>query len=478
MVVDPRSVLFVTLDSCRFDTAAAADVPAIRSVGPIHEAQAPSHFTFGSHSAMFAGFTPDVARAAVPWLNPKFAKVFKLAGPAFAGSGREAFLLNGRNIVDGFKALGYSTIGTGAAGWFDPAQPAGRSLIADFDEFYYPGNCWSLARQLAWVDDRLASREAQPVFVFVNVGETHVPYYFDGAPWSPDDNPCVPFQTIDRYADCRVRQRACLEFADRALAPLIARFAGATIVVCGDHGDCWGEDGLWEHGISHPKTLTVPLMLRVRGVPVGDPDPSAVRPATYARAPEEPIDRILARTEGMTSVEEARYLYDLALDVSAGCIVEIGAYRGRTAVALGRGSLDGHGVPVFVVEPHAPFEGVLGGRFGPPDAGAFHRAMVDSGAYLVTRLIGVSSEVITAGWQQPVSLLWIDGDHRYESVARDYRSWRPHLAAGATIVFDAAADPSLGPTRLVGELVDAGEAAIVERLGKIVTLRLTSPGRS
>ena len=176
----------------------------------------------------------------------------------------------------------------------------------------------------------------------------------------------------------------------------------------------------------------------------------------------------------MTSSAGARYLDDLARGVTAGCIVEVGAYRGRTAVALGRGSLDGHRVPVFVVEPHAPFEGVLGGRFGPPDAGAFHRAMVDSGAYLVP-FIGVSSEVITPGWQQPVGLLWIDGDHRYEGVARDYRCWRPHLTAGATIVFDDADKPDIGPARLVGELVDAGEAAIVERFGKIVTLRLKAP---
>ena len=32
-------------------------------------------------------------------------------------------------------------------------------------------------------------------------------------------------------------------------------------------GDCWEENGLWEHGVSHPSTLTVPLLMRVRGVP-------------------------------------------------------------------------------------------------------------------------------------------------------------------------------------------------------------------
>ena len=45
--------------------------------------------------------------------------------------------------------------------------------------------------------------------------------------------------------------------------PLLAAFAGAAIVVCSDHGDCWGEDGLWEHGIHHARTLEVPLLFRL-----------------------------------------------------------------------------------------------------------------------------------------------------------------------------------------------------------------------
>ena len=40
----------------------------------------------------------------------------------------------------------------------------------------------------------------------------------------------------------------------------------ATIVLTADHGDCWGEDGLWEHGISHRRTLEVPLLMRGSGV--------------------------------------------------------------------------------------------------------------------------------------------------------------------------------------------------------------------
>ena len=48
--------------------------------------------------------------------------------------------------------------------------------------------------------------------------------------------------------------------------PLLEGFREATTVLTADHGDCWGEDGLWEHGISHRRTLEVPLLMRVRGV--------------------------------------------------------------------------------------------------------------------------------------------------------------------------------------------------------------------
>jgi len=49
------------------------------------------------------------------------------------------------------------------------------------------------------------------------------------------------------------------------LEPLLERFAKDSVIICADHGDCWGEDGLWEHGVSHEKTLDVPLLIRLAG---------------------------------------------------------------------------------------------------------------------------------------------------------------------------------------------------------------------
>ena len=197
----------------------------------------------------------------------------------------------------------------------------------------------------------------------------------------------------------------------------------------------------------------------------------SVRSSTYDAVPVGPIEEFLGCTEGMTSFEEAKLLYELAREVRSGCIVEVGAYRGRTTVALGRGSLDGHRVPVFAIEPHQIFTGVLGGRFGPADAGAFHRAMLETGCYHVVRLVSLSSEQVVQDWRLPVALLWIDGDHRYEGVRRDFESWRPHLINGATVVFDDAADPSIGPRRLITELLATGGYDAVEEFGKITVLR-------
>ncbi len=270
MGVHPGSYLFVTLDSCRYDTFEAARIPVMRRLGPLHRAMAPGYLTYTSHMAMFMGFTPGIGGERTPFVNPKFAKVFKMAGGGSSGAAPAHVSLQGANVVQGFKKLGYLTLGTGALGWFDPGKETCRVLIQDFDQFWYAGEKWKSREQVGWLLERIGAAGDRPVFAFLNVGETHVPYYYEGAPWSSswDDNPCVPFGKKNDAAECRRRQTACLEFLDSSLEPLFTAFEGASTMVCADHGDAWGEDGVWEHGIHHPKVVEVPLVLRLRPQPV------------------------------------------------------------------------------------------------------------------------------------------------------------------------------------------------------------------
>lgn len=180
--------------------------------------------------------------------------------------------------------------------------------------------------------------------------------------------------------------------------------------------------------------------------------------------------REVAAIKGWLSRDAAVLLYELAREVTDGCIVEVGSYRGRSTVALARGAEAGSNPRVYAVEPHEPFVGALGGKFGPEDRAAFFRNMVRTGAYRQVRLLNVSSELLAPGWREPIALLWLDGDHSYEGVKRDFEAWEPHLLADCGVVLDDADDVTLGPHRLAEELKGAGwtEAG---RAGRVLHLR-------
>ena len=173
-------------------------------------------------------------------------------------------------------------------------------------------------------------------------------------------------------------------------------------------------------------------------------------------------------TPGWLAREEAQLLFNLAKQVTSGCIVEVGSYRGRSTVALSHGAKAGHQPPVFAVEPHEEFVGELGGQFGCEDRAAFFQTMLRTRSYENVRLVNLSSELITPNWQQPVAMLWLDGDHSFEGVSRDFQCWRDHLPTGAVIVFDDATDQRLGPYRLIEELINAGKVRKLAAVGKVL----------
>ena len=275
--VHPGSVLLITVDSCRYDTAHRTPTPVLDQIGPMHEAMALSHFTLGSHAAIWVGTPPGIAGLGQPVLDPKAGRLFRLTTKSIGAGPGDVFALEGATLMEGFRRRGYLTVGTGAVAWFDPETAAGRRLTEDFEHYrYFHGG--DAVAQVDWVLSQLP--QDRPVLSFVNVGETHVPYWYRGAPWERSDNPCRPYaQKSNRRADCIERQSACLQHVDSCFTDLVDAFLDATILVTADHGDAWGEDGLWEHGIWHPVIMKVPLWVRVRGKPCG-----ALQKAPFSRS--------------------------------------------------------------------------------------------------------------------------------------------------------------------------------------------------
>jgi hypothetical protein len=182
----------------------------------------------------------------------------------------------------------------------------------------------------------------------------------------------------------------------------------------------------------------------------------------------------IVSVEGHLGQGEAQLLFDLASNVSDGCIVEVGSYRGKSTVALGLGARAAkRGVRVYAVDPHEAFVGVLGGVFGPQDRLAFFQNMLRTGCAETVRLINVSSEVVSKGWEHPIGLLWIDGDHRYEAVRRDFACWAPFLVEKGVVAFHDSLDENLGPARLIAELVGSGTYQKVSQVEITTVLQKT-----
>ncbi|SFM74862.1 class I SAM-dependent methyltransferase [Thermodesulforhabdus norvegica] len=183
---------------------------------------------------------------------------------------------------------------------------------------------------------------------------------------------------------------------------------------------------------------------------------------------------IIDKLHGGVSLEECRLLSRLASEVLEGCIVEIGSYRGKSAIALASGvrKISTISKPmIYCIDPHEEFIGYYGGKFGSQDRGSFYRTMLITRAFRDVALINMSSHDVAQAWRRPIGLLFIDGDHRYESVKRDFQYWEPHVLLGGLIVFHDATDPKCGPFRLIREIMESGRFQHVDTVGRICVLR-------
>jgi predicted O-methyltransferase YrrM len=85
-------------------------------------------------------------------------------------------------------------------------------------------------------------------------------------------------------------------------------------------------------------------------------------------------------------------------------------------------------------------------------------------------------------WGEVITLLFIDGDHRYESVKLDYDAWTTLVKRGGIIILhDSRKIPGtpdnvysrghVGPTRLADELRSSTEVTLVEECGSMTIWR-------
>jgi arylsulfatase A-like enzyme len=251
-LVGTHDVLFVTLDTLRFDVAArlhaSGRTPNLSAMLPNgwEKRHSPGNFTFAAHAAFFAGFLPT------PVAPGKYPRLFALKFPGSETTSDETAVFDAPDIVSGFRSRGYHTICIGGVGFFNKLTPLGRVLPGLFDESHWSqalgvSEPRSTENQVNLALARLAELpNTRRVFLFVNVSAIHQPnrFYLKDA---TDD-------TIESHA-------AALEYVDGQLGRLFAnlRTRGSWMcVVCSDHGTAYGEGGYTGHRVAHSVVWDVP----------------------------------------------------------------------------------------------------------------------------------------------------------------------------------------------------------------------------
>src|SRR5262245_23565313 len=252
-LVGTHDVLFVTLDTLRYDVAArlhaAGRTPRLSAVlppGGWERRHTPGSFTFAAHAAFFAGFLPTPAR---PGRHPR---PFALRFPGSETTTEATAIFDAPDLVTGLRGSGYHTICVGGVGFFNKLTPLGRALPGLFDESHWSPRLGvtdphSTERQVDLALGRVADQPpGRRVFLFVNVSAVHQPNrcYLPGA-----------------AEDCLESHAAALEYVAGQLGRLFAglRRRGPWLaVVCSDHGTAYGEDGYTGHRLAHPAVWEVP----------------------------------------------------------------------------------------------------------------------------------------------------------------------------------------------------------------------------
>lgn len=247
------NIAIITLDSLRYDVAKKANTPVLSGIFSKYgvkweKAYAQGTFTLPSHISMFqAGKLPENRNSKLPFLNRKILAPFSVSLPWERNRKALYNLPEGENLVKSFRKKGYDTIGIGGVAWFSNEMATSKFWGQQyFEKFYWdkkflPKEKESFKNQLELIEDIFLNRKKErPYFFFLNIASTHSPFMYFG---------------FSKNGQSRALEKIDLLFPvlfDNLPRP-------CHVFIMADHGECFGEDGLWGHGFYHPKVMEIPF---------------------------------------------------------------------------------------------------------------------------------------------------------------------------------------------------------------------------
>ncbi len=161
-----------------------------------------------------------------------------------------------------------------------------------------------------------------------------------------------------------------------------------------------------------------------------------------------------SNVEGYIGDREFRALCMLAAaaPMGPGVIVEIGSFKGKSTIGVASIAQAYNLGPVVSIDPHNqpsqtdPDLPASGTSFDD-----FQSAIAAAGLQHQVEAHRAPSRVAAVGWNRPIRLLWIDGDHTYQGAKLDFDLFTPFLVEGAIVAFHDTLHEFEGPIRVFVE---------------------------
>jgi MMP 1-O-methyltransferase len=204
--------------------------------------------------------------------------------------------------------------------------------------------------------------------------------------------------------------------------------------------------------------------------------------------------KLIRQIKGFLDEEEGLFLYKAAREAAQrGPCLEVGSYCGKSGIYLGLGCRAHQGV-LFSIDHHRGSEEQQPGEeyFDPdladPESDGvntfplFRRTIKMAGLEDTIVPLVCSSALAARCWATPLSLVFIDGGHAWETVYTDYICWAGHIIPGGyLLIHDLFEDPAQGgqaPFRAYQLAVASG---LFQELPRVKTLgvlkRLSGKGK-
>lgn len=132
---------------------------------------------------------------------------------------------------------------------------------------------------------------------------------------------------------------------------------------------------------------------------------------------------------------QAYLLYGLVRSLQPKTIVEIGSARGLSACTMALACRHNNLGNVFAVDPHTLNDWTDSPKTNKEQLDFFQKRINDYDLKNFCQIVQSTSEEVASTWNQSIDLLFIDGDHSYEGVRKDFEVFKPWLTSRSLVLF-------------------------------------------